>query len=175
MLSLYLAAIDTAEDKSKFEQLYDKYKDVMYWAAYGILGDVHQAEDAVSQSLFKVIDHLDQIDETDEKRTKAFLITITEHTAIDYYRKRDREKTVHMGDWEITSQYTENFEGNEIISCINSLPASYAVVLRMRYSQGYSDDEIAQYLHITKENVRTRVKRGKRKLEEILRERGIDF
>ena len=62
-----------------------------------------------------------------------------------------------------------------MISCINSLPVNYAVVLKLRYSQGYSDEEIAQILHITKENVRTRVKRGKRKLEEMLRERGIEF
>ena len=175
MLSLYLAAIDTAEEKSKFELLYQRYRDIMYWAAYGIMKDPHQAGDVGSQSFFKVIDHLNRITDVDSRQTKAFLVTITEHTAIDCYRKRKRERTVSMEDWEAVSSYTEEFEENDVISCINSLPVNYAVVLKLRYSQGYSDEEIAQILHITKENVRTRVKRGKRKLEEMLRERGIEF
>ena len=121
MLSLYLAAIDTAEEKSKFELLYQRYRDIMYWAAYGIMKDPHQAEDVVSQSFFKVIDHLNRITDVDSRQTKAFLVTITEHTAIDCYRKRKRERTVSMEDWEAVSSYTEEFEENDVISCINSL------------------------------------------------------
>jgi RNA polymerase sigma-70 factor (ECF subfamily) len=55
------------------------------------------------------------------------------------------------------------------------LPINYAIVLRLRYSQGYSDKEIADMLEITQENVRTRVKRAKRKLAQILEERGVEF
>ena len=61
----------------------------------------------------------------------------------------------------------------EVEDCINSLPINYAVVLRLRYSAGYSDEEIAEILGITKENVRTRAKRGKQKLGQMLQERGI--
>lgn len=46
---LLMMARDTPEDKSKFEKIYSKYKDVMYYAAYGILGGQYEAEDAVSQ------------------------------------------------------------------------------------------------------------------------------
>ena len=40
---LLMMAIDTAEEKSKFEKIYSKYKDVMYYAAYGILGEQYEA------------------------------------------------------------------------------------------------------------------------------------
>lgn len=171
---LLMMARDTPEDKSKFEKIYGKYKDVMYYAAYGILGGQYEAEDAVSQTLFKLISHLEKIEDVDSKKTEAFIVTITEHTAIDCYRKRKRERLTEMHDEEACSQYTEDFsEGNEVEDCINSLPVNYAVVLRMRYSQGFSDEEIAKILGITKENVRSRIMRGKRKLQKLLEERGI--
>lgn len=173
---LYMAAIDTPEEKSKFEELYRKYKEIMYYAALGILKDRDQSEDAVSQALFKIIDHLDEIGDIDSQKTKGFVITVAEHTAIDCYRKMKREKLTEMNEWEVYSQYTQEFEeGNEVEDCINSLPMNYAAVLRLRYSLGYSDEEIAKFLGITKENVRARAKRGKEKLGQILKERGIRY
>ena len=169
-----MMAIDTPEDKSKFEKLYRKYRDVMYCAAFGILRDQYQAEDALSQALFKLIDCLEQIKDINGEKTKAFVITITEHTAIDCYRKLRRENLTEIKEWEVYSQHAEAFyEGNDVEDCINSLPSNYAAVLRLRYSLGYSDEEIAKMLHITKENVRSRAKRGKRKLQELLEERGL--
>lgn len=86
----------------------------------------------MSQTLFKLISHLEKIEDVDSKKTEAFIVTITEHTAIDCYRKRKRERLTEMHDEEVCSQYTEDFsEGNEVEDCINSLPVNYAVVLRM--------------------------------------------
>jgi RNA polymerase sigma-70 factor (ECF subfamily) len=174
---IYLAAIETEEEKTKFEQLYQEYNQVMYWAAFGILKEQYQAEDVVSQALFKIIDHLDKIGEVRSIRTKVYIVTITEHTAIDYYRKRKREQTQSIDDLEVYSEYSSTFEHgeNDVLSTINSLPINYAIVLRLRYSQGYSDKEIADMLEITQGNVRTRVKRAKRKLAQILEERGVEF
>lgn len=173
---LLMMAIDTPEDKSKFEKIYSKYKDVMYYAAYGILGEQYEAEDAVSQALFKIIDHMDKIGDVDTQKTKGFVITVAEHTAIDCYRKRKRENLTEMNEWDVYSQYSGDFkEGNEVEDCINSLPTNYAAVLRLRYSLGYSDEEIAKILGITKENIRTRAKRGKQKLYQMLEERGIRY
>lgn len=39
---LLMMAIDTPEEKSKFEKIYSKYKDVMYYAVYGILGEQYE-------------------------------------------------------------------------------------------------------------------------------------
>lgn len=173
---LFMMAIDTPEDRSKFEKLYRKYKEIMYYAALGILKDKYQAEDAVSQALLKIIDHLDKIGDMDSQKTKGFVITVTEHTSIDCYRKQKRENLTELNEWEVYSQYTQDFEeGNEVEDCINSLPVNYAAVLRLRYSLGYSDEEIAGILGITKENVRTRAKRGKQKLSQILEKRGIQY
>lgn len=181
---LFLALIETEEEKTKFELLFNEYHEIMYRAAYGILRDQHKAEDAVSHSLLKIIDHLDKIGDVKSGKTKAFLITVVEHTAIDHYRKFKREKTVPMEEWTATSEfsdyYTHSGEGalseeDDIIRAINSLPIQYAVALRLKYSQGYSDEEIGKLLNLKKDNVRQRIKRAKDKLSTILTEMGVDF
>lgn len=171
---IYLAAIDTKEDKSKFELIYNKYNKLMFWAAYGIMHEQQGAEDVVSQSLFKIIDHLDNIKEIESGETKRYIVRIVENTAIDEYRKSHRKKMVQLEEWEVHSSYEEKFkDGMDIISAINSLPLNYSLVFRLKYSEGYSDTEIAEILHISQANVRKRIERGKKKLEIILKERGL--
>lgn len=53
MLGLYLAMIDTHEEKNKFEELYKEYKSTMYNFAMAILKDSYMAEDAVHNAFFK--------------------------------------------------------------------------------------------------------------------------
>lgn len=171
-----LAAIDTEEDKIKLEQIYKRYNQIMYQAAYRILADSYQAEDVVSQTLFKIIDYLDEIRKLSKARTKAYIITMTENTAIDYYRKRNREQVQDIIKIECFQNSTvDSYGENDVLDAINSLTVNYSTILRLRYSQGYSDKEIAEMLGITQENVRTRVKRAKKKLEGVLRERGVYF
>lgn len=46
-MMIYLQTIDTAEDRSKFEQLYEQYKQLMFYTAFQILKRPQDAEDAV--------------------------------------------------------------------------------------------------------------------------------
>ena len=45
MLGFYLALLDTAEDKSRFEELYLTYRQDMYKTAFAILRSPQSAED----------------------------------------------------------------------------------------------------------------------------------
>ena len=89
---LYLAMIDSDADKSKFEILYSEYKNLMYYTANRILRNSSDAEDVVHQAFLKVIEILDTISSPRCHKTRALLVTITEHKAIDLYRdcRRDR-------------------------------------------------------------------------------------
>ena len=46
MIALYLALVDE-EQKDKFEQVYYKYRNLLYYVAYEILQNERDAEDAV--------------------------------------------------------------------------------------------------------------------------------
>ena len=47
--------IETEEDKVKFEQIYETYRDLMFRVASQILRNDHDAEDAVHQAFVSII------------------------------------------------------------------------------------------------------------------------
>ena len=69
MLGFYLALLDTAEEKSRFEELYLLYRQDMYKTAYSILQDSFEAEDVVHEAFLIVIKKLDKISEIKCPRT----------------------------------------------------------------------------------------------------------
>lgn len=172
---IYLALIETEEEKRKFERLYDNYKQTMYYAAYQILQDVHMSEDAVHQAFLRVIDHLDKIDEKDCHKTRGVLVIITKNIAIDIYRKNKRERTRSFDELEfaIADTAEQLDDTDEISRAIAKLPLNYLTVLTLKFSHGYTDAEIAQMLNISEANVRQRCFRAKKKLAEILKKEGI--
>lgn len=168
---LYLALIDTPENKSKFEQIYRTYEKTMFYVANRILKDTYLSEDAVHQAFLRIIDNLDKINEIDCHKTKGFIVTIIQNIAIDLYRKRKRENCISFDEIEIFVEdmvSTDIIFENEIEQAIAKLPVNYLVVFKLKYSQGYSDKEISEILHITESNVRKRIERGKKKLEKML-------
>lgn len=168
--------IKNDRDKSKFEELYNRYKQIMFYKAKEVLSDNHLAEDAVHQAFINIIKSLDKIDENNCHKTKAFIVIVTENSAIDMYRKFKKEKNISIEDVEYeikdmtysTEDISEENHENRIINAIASLPLNYSTVIRLKYSHGYNDKEISQILDITEDNVRKRISRGKKKLEEIL-------
>ena len=73
------------------EQIYTLYEQKLYAAAFGILGQVQQAEDAVQDTFVKLVKYLPQITAADDEKTKRLVMRILRSTAIDQYRKNHRE------------------------------------------------------------------------------------
>lgn len=171
---IYLNLIDTEENKSKFEQIYDTYKKTMFYAANNILNNHAQSEDVVHTSFIKIIDNLDKIDDIYCNKTKSFIVTITKNTAIDEYRKNKKEgEKVEKVIERLTNSYMiETNEETEVLTrlemAIRELPDKYKIVFSLKYTQGYDYDEIGKLLNIKPATARSRVLRGKEKLKKIL-------
>ncbi len=172
---IYLNLIETEADKRKFERIYLAYKQTMFYAANRILKNHHASEDAVHQAFLRIVDKLDKINEHECHKTRAFLVVITEHIAIDLYRKRKRENMTSLMEMEpymTNDSFPEDEANDEVSSAILKLPLNYSTVLRLKFSQGYNDAEIAEILNITHENVRKRISRAKKKLADLLQGAG---
>ena len=94
---LYLAMIDSDANKSKFEILYSEYKNLMYYTANRILRNSSDAEDVVHQAFLKVIEILDTISSPRCHKTRALLVTITEHKAISRPCRRVTARSCSCG------------------------------------------------------------------------------
>lgn len=169
---IYLALINDEVDKTKFEQLYIEYRQTMFYVANSVLKDDHLAEDAVHRAFIKLIDHLEKINEIKCHKTKGFLVIIVKNISIDIYNKRKKENVVQVEeisnfsnkDLASEEKLLEDYEYSNLIKKILKLPPNYSNILMLKYAHGYSDDEIADILDISKVNIRKRAERARRVL-----------
>lgn len=169
---IYLAMIDSDADKSKFEIIYNSYKNLMLYQANKILGDTNDTEDVVHESFLKIIKIIDQIEVAKCPKTRNLVVTIVERTAIDLYRRRKKVPIIAMDEEYINVPEPKDIEylhdKADLSAAMAMLPTRYREVLLLRYDSGFTEAEVAVILSMTQENVHKTVQRAKKKLGEIL-------
>lgn len=169
---IYLAAISSDEDKSKFELIYRQYRNLMYYAANQILHNSSDAGDVVHQAFLKIVEILDTISEIKSHKTRSLIVTITERKAIDLYRSKSRTAVLPLDETYIGSVAANEIEhmaeSDAIAAAIAALPARYREVLLLRYDNGFSYSEISKALDMTEAAVRKTVQRAKEALQRTL-------
>lgn len=115
-----------------------------------------------------------KIDEVDSPRTKAFIVIIVERIAIDFYRKRKREKVSDIEEEyknrEVNFSIEDKVCESNLTIALAKLNESYFQVLSLKFQYGFSNKEIANVLNLGEENVYKRIQRARKKLKEILEE-----
>lgn len=170
---MYMSLIDNEDDKIKFEDIYNKYKKMMFWIASQILTDERDIDEVVQDSFIKIIKNLDKIEKINSKKTKSFISIIVKNTAIDAYRKvfSNRVEVELEDNLIFPSDKLEEIETeglNDIEIAIMKLPEIYKELFLLKYSHELENCEIAKLLDIKESTVRVRLARGKEKLEFIL-------
>ena len=158
---VYLAVLETEQEKTKFEQLYLTYRQTMFYVANSVLHDTQLAEDAVHQAFLRIMDHMGNISKIRKKQAVLSFDELADWSV---------ERTASPGN-EIESR-----EGYDcLIELIGQMPESYRSVLLLKYDNGYSTAEIASMLNLTEENVKKRIQRARKKLEQILDTEGVNI
>lgn len=169
---IYLAIIDSPEDQSKFEIVYNTYKSLMFYVADKILHNEQDAEDAVHNAFIKIAENIQKVGEPICPKTKSYVVTIVENKAIDIYRANQRRKEItYIDDISGIAGETQDAQGLEY--CILQLPARYREVILLKYYHGFSCKEIAKQLGISEANAIKLDQRAKRKLQQICEEEGV--
>lgn len=169
---VYLSMIETAEDRSKFEQVYLHYKGLMYHVACQILNNREDAEDAVHAAFVKLAENIEKIDAPVCPKTQSYIVTITENKAIDLYRRKQRTGAVEYLD-EISGVVPPMEDCQGLEDCILRLPARYRQVIVLKYVYGYTTKELGKLLKISEANAIKLDQRAKKKLLAICQEEGI--
>ena len=169
---IYMTLIDSEEEQSKFEQIYQKYKGLLFYVANEILNNEYDAEDAVHQAFIKIAKNMKKIGEVECPKTKGFIVTIVENKAIDLYRKKKQQSEIEL--FEEVRGIPVEYSGDEgLVKCILELDARYREVILLKYHYSYSSREIAQILEISEANVIKLDQRAKKKLKLLCEEEGI--
>lgn len=163
---IYLQMIEADEDKSKLEQLYIKYRGLMYRIAYGFLHSEHDAEDAVHQAFLSIIENFKKISEVECQKTKAFCVIAVERKALTMIRNRKK----------IADEYEIELDGvefpmpgdSDLADAMARLSGRYREVILLRFYFGYTTKEIADILEISHAAVLKLIWRAKQALAKLL-------
>ena len=179
MLLFYLSLIETEQDKSKFEILYYEYRERMYFAAFDILNNREDAEDAVHNAFIGVAKNMKAIDEPVSDKTLSYVIKAAKNSAINIYNKNKKLKAVEyndvlISDTDFYEQLNIKERYGDVVKAIAELDDIYKIPMYYRYVCDMKTKEIADLLGLSISAVKQRIHRGKKELLNMLGDHGDD-
>ncbi|MEK9158253.1 MAG: RNA polymerase sigma factor [Patescibacteria group bacterium] len=159
-----------AQAQELFENAYQEYRDSLSTYAFFKVNDKATSEDLVQNTFIKTWTYL--LKGGNIEMMKAFLYHVLNNLIIDQYRKRKTlsldqlldkgfEPSVSTNE---TSQLHNILDGKKAFTLIDKLPKKYQQIMKMRYGQDLSLQEISS---ITKESRNTLAVQAHRGLEKL--------
>ena len=150
-------------DPVRLEEAISTYENTLYRAALAILGDAHEAEDAVQDAFLRYWERAP--DFPDAARERAWLLTVTVNGCRSRLRSPWRRRTAPLLD----AYPAEDPEERELLEAVQALPPRDRAVVHLYYYEGYQTAEIAAMTGQREGTVRSRLSRARDKLRRLLK------
>lgn len=183
---LFQAIVEQLETEDQIrtaEDIFENYQNAMFRAAYRILDNTDDAEEAVGDAIVKICRHIDNFIGIPENSRRLLVKKYTEHTAIDKWRERKRKPTESLNDYIFNTTDSGGdvfgkedeiiFEGEELgilQEYVKELPQKYRDILILKYVSEMKNKEIAELMHISASTVSTHISRAMHLLKKMLNE-----
>ncbi len=176
-----------------FESLLEIHLDGMYRVALSLTRNPVQAEDLVQDTALRALRFKDRFEMGTHFR--AWIYTVLHHTFIHRYRRQKREREILEGSSKLDvkrqtqsesaqrraadpeGSYLEHMLSDEVLSAMESLPQEFRTVVTLCDIEGLAYKDIADVIDRPVGTVMSRLYRGRRLLENKLRdvaaERGL--
>lgn len=146
-------------------EIMDKHGNRLLRLAYSYLHNMQDSEEILQDVLLKLMDKVPVFES--EEHEKAWLLRVTANLSqnrIEYNKLRDTDE---LKD-ELVAEERQDL--SFVWEAVKELPENYREVIHLFYEEGYQTDEIADILGESGANIRTRLKRARTKLRDILKE-----
>ena len=158
------ARSQTAQEQH-LREVMDRHGNRILRLAYSYVHNMQDAEEILQDTLIKLLDSAPDFESAEHE--KAWLIRVAANLSknrIEYNKLRDTDE---LNDERVAEQRDDL---TFVWEAVKELPDNYREVIHLFYEEGYQTDEIAEILGETGANIRTRLKRARAKLKEILKE-----
>lgn len=151
---------------NEFIRIYHLYKNDVLRLAYSYIKNLSDAEDITQEVFIKLYDNFNKFSDDEYMRKWCFRVTINKcknlllsswHKKISFITQKE-ENTISG----------ERDDSNDIMTALFKLSPRYRMVIILHYYNGYKVKEIANILKVKESLVKTRLKRGREKLQEII-------
>lgn len=163
-------------DEKALRAIYLKYHEELYTVAFKYLRNKELAEDAVHDVFVKLWDNRDKLDQAGS--LSGFLFTAIENhvlNMIDAQRRKmgkqeklskEKEQDEKASDFIIRfSDYQQAYE-----DAIEKLPQARKKVFELRMNEGLTNDEVAEYLNISVNTVKSQFYKASKFIREYVSE-----
>ncbi len=149
----------------------EQYYDRLCYVAYTYVRDRSRAEDVVQEAFVNAYLKVRQLKETD--RPYPWLVRIVINQCLNTIRNQKREKLAeHVPDISIASTedvYMQRSRDKEVYAGIMGLADKFRIPIILYYFEEMSVKEIAYALNMGEGAAKTRLARGRKQLENLLR------
>ena len=132
MIPMILMAIEDDADRAFMINLYEQCHKAMYRQAYDILRDHGEAEDAVQDTLVKLIGRMAALRTMPQGQLLPYAVIAAKSTAIDRWRRRKKERVGASEDFAediLMYRYILEMSDEEIAGLLNIKPGSVRMYL----------------------------------------------
>jgi len=153
------------------EYVVPKYQTNLYQAAFAILQDVADAQDAVQMVFIKY--HRLNLDYENEDHIRRWLFRSALNQAKDIRRSFWRKNRAELTDGvhQTAALYQDPLD-RHLFESVSRLHEKYRVMLQLFYYEEFSIREIAEVITLSEAAVKKRLSRGREMLREMLEKEG---
>ena len=158
----------------EFRRLYETAFPVLFRVAFRVTNSREAAEDLCQESFFRLYERNMVFPNAEE--AKYWLIRVVKNAALNYAKRKDRERKAYQRAFREEHRQEETGEGllvkketsEEIQSALDKLPDNLRIVLILKEYAEMNYKEIGRVLGISEGNVKVRVFRARERLAAIL-------
>lgn len=155
-----------ATDQTPHEQLVRRHYDHVFAVCYGILVNVHDAEDAVQETMLRGM--VKAAGRMAPEEVRPWIVRVARNLCIDRLRRRKRRGPPAEPPPE-PSRQDQNAQ-QDLEQALRRLPAELRVPLLMHYFDGHNAKTIAETLKISHSGVCQKLRMARRQLHDLLTE-----
>ena len=173
---ILIFTFDTKEERDKFDYIYRKYRNLLFYKAVDILHDHMLAEDAVSEAYIRIYRNMEKIDDPDSPRCAAFIVTIVRNVAFTIRSKTKGEVADSFEDDSYDVADLNDMEENvlseiateKLVLIIKKLDEQSQNLFLMKYAYDLPHKEIAEQMNMTENYVTVKLHRIKKSLAKMI-------
>jgi RNA polymerase sigma-70 factor (ECF subfamily) len=157
-------------DKAAYAVLVKRHYKGVFALCLGMLGNIHDAEDATQEAMLKGLLRIGELHKPD--LFESWILQIARNLCIDFLRRQKRMRT--SGVKESSQSGLQTSDDDTLQRAISRLPRELRVPLTMFYFNGKNARTIAEKLNISHSGACKRIRMARQQLHELLPERTND-
>jgi len=164
-------------DTGAFEELVRRYQEAAFRAAYLVLRDADEAEDAAQEAMVKAYRAIGRFRLGAGLSFRPWLLKIVMNESLNRVKSRKRRAAMaervgrgQPAEWSIDETVVDRERARLLREALDALKEQERTVIYLRYFLSLSEQELAEYLGCAPGTVKSRLHRALAKLREVVRE-----